>query len=114
MMKNITIQFMGLGFNDLFQAHIYLYDENHSLLLEDKTYDRKIQLCLDPFKGYQMIAISGNEVLRIRFYVDCNREKYTFFFPRSLYERQETIVTFHLTDFYYPNLPIEKGEIILG
>jgi len=112
-MKYVTICFIGLGYQDKFQANIYLYDED-KLLFQEKTYNGKIKACLEIGKVYQLIAISANEIIKSKFYVSCKQRKYTFYFPRAFYRENGSIITFHLTDFYYKNLPIEKGEIILG
>ena len=108
-MKNITLEWKGLGYLDKYQANIYIYDKN-GFLFTTTTYNGKINICLEPEKVYQIIAISKNGQLRNRIYVDKCRNQYTFYFPWSFYART---LTFHLTDFYYKNLKIEKGEMIL-
>jgi hypothetical protein len=109
-MKNICLKFYGLGIKNQFQADIKILNHNKELVFEGKTYNGEIDLCLNTNECYQLKAILNNEIINLYFFVSCYRDKYIFYFPRSIINR---IITFHLTDFYYENLPIEKGEIIL-
>ena len=106
---NIRLNFFGLGINNIMQAHIKVINDGN-IIFEGDTYNGYIDVCLKPFCVYKLIACSLNENIIINFYVDCKRKNYYFYFPRSIYKR---IITFHLTDLNYPNLLIEKGEIIL-
>lgn len=110
-MNIIKIKFRGLGYGDIFQAQVFLYDKKNLIAVE-QTKNGFFQISLEPEKVYHMIAISPNEILKRVFYVDKKRKIYCFSFRRALFY-SKSIVTFHLTDFYYRNLPIKKGEIIL-
>ena len=112
-MQSVTIKWRGLGYQNVFQAHVYLYDAENHLLLTTETYDNKITVCLTPNKVYKVIAISKDEILKNIFYVDSCQTTYTFYFLRSIFKGNPVIRTFHVSDFYYKNLPIEKGKIIL-
>lgn len=106
---NICLNFFGLGIKDIMQAHIKIIN-NKKVLFEGDTYNGSVCVCIRPCCVYKLIACSLNETIIINFYVDCKREKYYFYFPRSIYKR---IIAFHLMDLNYPSLLIEKGEIIL-
>ena len=108
-MKRVILKFYGLGYNDIFQANVKIYNNKNQCILNTKTYDNIVVCSLEEKQVYLIEAISQSEIIRQKIYVDNN--KYCFFFPRSIVRN---IFTFQLTDFYYENLPIEKGEIILG
>ena len=105
-MKKITIKIIGLGYQNKYQAHIKIYDKS-CLIIEKDTYNGKIEVCLEENKAYKLIAIIKNRILNIVFYIDEKRDCYIFEI-RNIPKP----ITFYLTDFYYENLPIEKGEII--
>ncbi len=109
-MNNVLLEWKGLGYLSIFQAQVYLYDDDNNLLYVSETYDGKLKVCLESNRVYKIIAISSSEIFKKNVYIDTCRNKYTFYFSRSIYPR---IITFQLTDFYYKNLPIEKGEIII-
>ena len=108
---NITIYFRGLGYYDVFQAKVLLYDSNGSLLYQGYTYNGEISLCLERDQVYQIKAFSCQEMIQSAFYVDSSCQSYRFYFPRSICKSR--LITFLLTDSYYENLPIEKGVIYL-
>lgn len=110
-MKNICLNFFGLGINDKIQAYIKIIDKDCEVIYEGFTYNAKLSVCVEINYAYQLIAISNNEVINLRFYVNKYRDNYYFYFPRSIIKNR--IITFQLTDSFYKNLPIEKGEIIL-
>ena len=110
-MKNIKIKFYGLGYNDVNQACITIYDECNNKVFEGKTFNNIIKLCLNKNKLYKIIAVSKYEKIVNYFYVGCSNN-YHFLFSNIIYEKTNSI-TFLLTDYYYDNLPIERGEIIL-
>lgn len=110
----ITLNFIGTGINDEYQACIHIYDKNKKLLYHKKTYNGKIAVCLKENETYRLIATSYNEKLDKIFYIDKKTKSITFIFKRSIYipPKLRTII-FLLTDANYSNLPIEKGEMIL-
>ena len=112
--KQITLEFIGTGINNEFQAYIHIFDINGNLLYHKKTYNGKIILSLKGDEGYHLIAKSYNDKINTFFYVDKKHKKYTFIFNRSIYNpSQLRSITFLLKDANYKNLPIEKGEIFL-
>ncbi|MBQ2639400.1 MAG: hypothetical protein IJF92_01355 [Bacilli bacterium] len=110
-MKKIKLIFTGLGYNNRFQAYTKIYNSNNKLIYEGKTYNGELELCLKKNNCYRLEAISKDEIIDIWFYVNKTRKCYLFKFRRSIIENNP--ITFLLTDYYYSNLPIEKGELIL-
>lgn len=110
-MKEVKLKFYGLGINDNYQAKISIYDSYDNLVYEGYTYDGYLIICLEANKSYKLIAKSCGEVIITKFYINKNYE-YLFFFGRSLFIPIRNI-TLLLTDYYYDNLPISKGELIL-
>ena len=111
-MKKIKIKFFGLGYNDLYQADVFVYDDKGNLIYNGKTYNSKIVLELKCNRVYKLVAIYCNDVISVPFYVlnDC---EYNFLFNRAQINLNNDSITFLLTDYYYNNLPIERGEMIL-
>ena len=103
------LKFYGLGYNDINQAYIKIYDKN-SLIYCGKTYNNELKVDLKECKIYKLIAKSNSEILTAYFYVT-DRYEYSFVFNSIIYINNP--ITFLLTDYYYNNLPIERGEIIL-
>ena len=111
-MKNITLNFCGLGYGKYFQAYVEIYDENNNIVFNGMTFNGKLNLFLKLDTSYRVFAQSCGEYVNSTFYVKDNYNNYKFYFNRCIQENENTI-TLLLTDYYY-NLPIEKGEIILG
>ena len=111
-MKKITLNFYGLGYGCCLQALVKIYDQYGKLVFNGKTYNGKIEVCLKSNNAYRVFAQSCGNFINTAFYVSNNYSNYSFYFNRVLQENENT-VTFLLTDYYY-NLPIKKGEIILG
>ena len=101
------LKFYGLGYNDINQANIKIYNKN-SLIYCGKTYNNELIINLKECNIYKLIATSENEIITAYFYVS-NRYEYYFVFNSIIYNP----ITFLLTDYYYDNLPIERGELIL-
>lgn len=106
----VKLKFYGLGINDKYQAKVLIYDLYDNLIYEGYTYNGYLTICLDANKSYKLIATSCGDVIRTNFYV--KDYEYLFFFRRSLFTPIRN-VTLLLTDYYYDNLPISKGELIL-
>ena len=107
-MKKIKLIFNDLGYYNINQAHIIICSNNKPIFTGE-TYSKEVCLCLEEEHAYTLIATSKNRILRLVFYVDKKRDTYYFYFPSRIIN----IITFHLTDSNYQNLPTEKGEIIL-
>ena len=108
-MKKIKLKFYGLGYSNINQALVYIYDMNNNLICECTTYNNELNICINGCSLYKLVAKSKNETLSTYFYVNENDE-YHFYFKSSVYARP---ITFLLTDYYYSNLKIERGEITL-
>ena len=113
-MKNIKLKFYGLGYNNNYQADILVYDINNNIVYEGKTYNSEIIICLEKNRVYKLVANSLGDIICTIFYIGNNCE-YNFAFNRAINTniRKDSSITFLLTDYYYNNLPIERGEIIL-
>ena len=109
-MKEVKLKFIGLGYNNLYQANIKIYKGN-TLVYKGKTYNSELTVCLKEHTLYKLIATSIDEVINTNFYV--YNDEYIFVFNRGRYQTNNRTITFLLTDYYYNNLPIERGEIIL-
>lgn len=105
-MRNIKIIFPELGLGSLYQAQVYIRNKETDWSINTKTYNKELEICLKKNQAYYLYARSYLGIIELFFYVDCKRNKYYFTF-------QSNIITFQVTDFYYKNLPIKKGEIIL-
>ena len=108
---NITLNFLGLGYNNINQADVLIYDEFNNLVYNKKTYNNKLNICLKKNKVYRVVAFSLNDRISTTIYI--NNNNYCFRFNRSIINENSDSITFLLTDYYYDNLPIERGEIIL-
>ena len=104
-MKKIKLIFIGLGFNN--KTYISIYDCNNNLIFEGVTCNNQIDLCLEECNAYRIVVISNNIKLVTSFFVN-NNSRYKFNLNIS-----NNPITFILTDFYYKNLPIERGELLL-
>jgi len=111
-MKKITLFFHGLGYEDFFQAYVKIYDQNNNIIFNGVTCSGKIKVSLELNKVYRIFAHSCGKIINTVFYVKGDYCCYNFCFNRVMSNKKNT-VTLLLTDYYY-NLPIEKGEIILG
>ena len=112
-MKYIYLRFIGLGYNDINQACIKIYDNNNNLIISKYSYNGYIKVCLKVNNIYRVYVSSYNEVINKYFYVNNYNINYVFAFNRSIFTQSNNLITFLLTDYYYNNLPIEKGNLIL-
>lgn len=113
-MKKVELIFNGLGYNDILQACVNIYDLNGNVIATKKTYNGKINLCLENNCLYKLIAKSNIGIIKKSFYVMNNCDKYIFSFNNCIiYLKRSKIITFLLTDKNYKNLPIMKGMITL-
>ena len=103
----IKLKFIGLGYNNNYQAFVSIYDENNNLVFNDYTYDSFIVVNVIPNRGYRLVARFYNDIIQTGLY--SNRCEYTYIFNHAIYNRP---ITLSLRDYYY-NLPIEKGVITL-
>lgn len=113
-MKNIILKFIGVGYNNVNQAKVYIYDKNNCLIKSGYTCNGLMKVCLCKNKGYYVIATLCNEKICKYFYVN-NNDIYVFVFNHSYINTSinRNLITFLLHDANYTNLPIAKGEINL-
>ena len=100
----IKISFLGV----ICSVDVKIYDSNNNIIYSGQVSCGEGFVYLKPNAVYRLVALKGCEVIDVNFYV--NSQIYCFAFP-SLYVLNN--VTLFLTDYFYPNLPIERGEIIL-
>ncbi|MBR1413712.1 MAG: hypothetical protein IJ574_03485 [Bacilli bacterium] len=113
-MKEIKLKFSGLGYCNINQACVDIYDECNKKICSGKTYNSVLKVKLKCNKLYKLVATSKYERINRNFYVNQYNNCYCFAFPNSLVRNnQSRIVTLLLSDYYYDNMPIAKGEIIL-
>ena len=103
--------FIGLGYNNINQSCIKIYDSKNNLIISKMSYNGCIKVCLRINQVYRVYTSSYNEVINKYFYVN-NNTNYIFAFNRSFINYRNNNITFLLTDYYY-NMPIEKGKLIL-
>lgn len=114
-LEKINLIFPGLGYSNINQALIYIYDNDGNLLHETNTYNGRISICLKEKRIYKIKAVSQYERLNNVIYIN-NNENYILPFSSSYVcsnVNNDNTITFLLTDLNYANLPIEKGTIIL-
>ena len=109
--EKVILTFYGLGKCSNYQAHVNIFNSCGDLIFSSMTKDGKIFLSLPFNKAYTVLAIFQNQIIVSSFYVDCIYNKFVFFFQSSIIHLNK--VTFYLSDFYYNNLKIEKGEILI-
>lgn len=109
-MKKVKLKFLGLGYNEFYQANVMIYDFSDNLIYEGITYNGELEICLDANEVYKINAYSLNEIINTYFYVS-NLDNYIFIFDRAKFIKPRKII-FSLIDYHY-NLPIEKGELYL-
>ena len=114
-MKEITLIFAGLGYDNINQAYVEIYDINNNLILKNNTYNGRITICLKTNDYYKVKVYSLNEILNTIFYLNNYKDKYFFALKRATISNNTNTrtITLLLTDFYYENLPIEKGSLII-
>ena len=107
--KNIILNFNGLGYNNVNQAKLLIYDKNNNLICKTNTYNSRVFARLKCNNIYKVVACTNNERISKNIYVSDLNSDYYFNFNNSLLN----IVTFKLTDRNYSNLLIEKGTLNL-
>ena len=115
-MKKITLRFIGVGYDNLYQAIVEIYNSKQKLIYKGKTYNGSIKICLKTNDYYCIKAYFLNEYIDTIIYVNNYKNDYILIFDHSIINinnRETNTVTFLLTDSYYKNLKIEKGELII-
>lgn len=109
--KNVILKFYGVGIYNNYQAKVKIYDEYNNLIFCGYTYDGIINIKLNKYKTYNIEAYFLGETLKKTFYI-LNENIYDFKFNHIIY-KTNNYITFQLTDYYYKNLLIKKGELLL-
>ena len=113
---SIELIFLGLGYNNINQANIKIYD-NNCLLINKRTYNNRITVCLKAGKKYLLVANSSTGEIIKNLVVIPNISKYYYAFNNAYYMGSVSptgeVITFLLVDNNYANLPIEKGEMMV-
>ena len=112
-MKIVKFLFNGLGYNNVNQANIYVYDLNNKLLCKTKTFNNSLNLSIGSNCFYKVVACKNNETIKKVIYVNNLKDTYCFAFNNSLIDNNLNIVAFNLTDNNYKDLVIEKGKLML-
>ena len=109
--KRVTIKILGIGVS---KAFVTIFDNNNRIVYKGTT-NGIISLCLNNKSIYKInICYLGYELKRV--FVVNNYNNYEFIFDCSYYvpNNNKHNITLLLTDYYYNNLPIQKGDIILN
>lgn len=108
-MQKIVFNILGV-YSQFYQANVKIF-HNNKLIKEGFTCNGKITFCLEKNCGYKVIVTVCNKKVVRSIYTSIN------YFNININDNcnvRNRIITFLLTDLNYYNLPIEKGEIIIG
>ena len=113
-MKEITFHFNGLGYDNINQAKVLIFDLDNNLICKRITFNACLKVCLNYKDFYKIVAKSDYETITHIIYV--NQDNIYLKFSNSLIVNNSNLnsITFWLTDYNYPYLPIEKGTMIFG
>ena len=111
-MKEVKLKFNGLGYKDMCQADVVIYDDCNNVVFEGKTYNGYINVCLKKNEVYKVNAYFLGQRIIAAFYV-LNDSNYSFSFNSCLNRNNGRTITFLLTDLFYDNMPIEEGNLLL-
>ena len=114
-MRKINLRFVGTGYNNYYQAEVKIFDKCNKLVYRGYTYNGRVTVCLKDNCFYKIKATLNNQIINTKIFVNnciCNYE--FIFYNCCLNNNIDNEVTFLLTDYYYSNLPIERGNLILN
>ena len=113
-MKEITFLFNGLSYDNINQAKVLIFDLNNNLICNDLTFNACLKVCLEQKNFYKIVAESKYETICNVVYI--NQGVIYLKFSNCLVANNSNLnsITFWLTDYNYPYLPIEKGTMIFG
>ena len=114
-MKKINIRFVGTGYNNYYQAKVKIYDNCNKLVYKGCTYNGRISVCLKENSCYKLEASLNSQVINSKIFINnctCNYE--FIFYNCCLNNNVSNDIAFLLTDYYYSDLPIERGNLILN
>ena len=95
----------------LYPINIYIYDINNNLICKKTTNNGVANFCLSNNKVYKIKFKVLNNTYCYPFYVSNSYNNYYFNINEQINNKR--IITLLLTDYYYDNLKITKGELIL-
>ena len=108
----VKLTIFGLGYNSFYQADIYIHDCNNNLILKKRTYNSMVDVKLKKNKLYKITIKTLFEEKNVSIYI--NNNHYCISLNSNLINIVENqTITFQLTDYYYNNLKVERGELIL-
>ncbi|MBR4231325.1 MAG: hypothetical protein IKR74_04140 [Bacilli bacterium] len=107
-MRKITIKFMGMGACPKCQAKVTIYNLNGQKIASGYTKCGIFVFC-GKDKDFYKIVFTINGITNCRT-IYANSNYYPIMYQSIIFSRR---VTFLLTDQFYANLPINKGEMIL-
>lgn len=108
-MKNVKIIINGLGYKNINQSYILVYDYNDKLIYKCKSYNGIINVCLKEKCIYKLIICSLG--ITKYFYLSSNQSNIVIYTNYIVNNINNNIRFFTLTDKNYENLKIERGEI---
>ena len=111
-MRNVEIVLNGIGYGCVNQVDVCIYDECDNLVCKSRTYNGRVKVRLCKNRVYKLVSCYLSQMINQVFYV--NRCSYSFSFESIIVSTAvNNSITFLLTDYYYDNLPIERGSLIL-
>ena len=111
----IVIKFVGVGVGDNYQARVKVLDSCKRIVFDGFSSNGVLVLCLNEGEYYFLEACCLGEIINKTFYVNGINKEYVFAFGYAMIcgSNNSRSITFLLSDYYYNNLPIEKGEILV-
>ena len=113
-MKDVTLKFIGTGYNGINEAQVKIYSDNE-MIWKGNTYNGRVNCKLKNRCFYRLIAQTKYAKINKYFYInDNNTYIFSFYYCIQNNSPVSRLITFRLTDYYYDNLPISKGELNFG
>ena len=102
--------FSGLGYQNSYQAKIWIYDICNNLVSKGCTFNGRYSFKGCMFNAYKIKIISYLGIMGKNIFVNNN----SIYVPLNGRRKERLLPTrFRLTDYFYDNLPINRGELIL-
>ena len=112
-MKEIIIKIMGVLNGE--PVKVTIMDLNNNIITNCVTYNGKVCVRLEKNKAYRIIIRYHSQLVNKVFIVRTNNV-YSFILNGAIYNPCNRIqnITFLLNDYFYNNLPIERGVLTLN
>ena len=107
-MKTVKIHFLDAGIG-IFDYDIIVSDNQGNIYFDGKTKNGKVCFCAPSNTFLNIMVCSFRGRLYKGIYLGCNNLDVALFYDK----RKRKPVNFTLTDKYYKNLQIMKGELFL-